>query len=188
MSLLLDFANTKKNIFDMLASMHFKLSDNYNKWNIFFDCIEILIAVLLCGTTFLDISKIFIFNNLNLRIIISFISILLFAFTLIKQRLDFKRRSEYHKIAGKLYVNAKNDLSQNMNIWRNSNTEDTNIMEYINNTYKNLNELIQIPESKFHKLKHYHQYKVEFSKFLDNNKTKPWLLCKILFFFNIKFK
>ena len=50
----LDVAYNKKRIFDQMASMHFRLSDEYKRLASIEDAIEIIISVALCGITFLD--------------------------------------------------------------------------------------------------------------------------------------
>lgn len=183
MKTILDEAKKKKQTFDMLASMHFKMRDYYNKWNTIFDSAEILFSVLICGFTFINIDDYFNFDIKNISFLLGFTSILLFAFTLIKQKLDFKSKAQTHILAGKMYSKAKVDLAQKIIMWEKNCTDDKQILDYLNETFKNLNNLEQVPENKFHKLKHYHKHKVEFSKFLDDNSRIPYLLCKIKFCF-----
>lgn len=165
-------AKKKRNIFDQTASMHFKLSDMYHGWSITFDIIEIVFAVALGSVAFANVQQI--------NIIVGVVSSGLFAFTLIKQRLNFKKKSEQHQLAGKAYVNAKLDLNTMLQKWRNEVTVDE-ISDYLIDSYKYLSDVIQIPERHFAKLKHHHQRKVEFSKYLDSHKSDSWLRCKIGF-------
>ena len=55
----LDIANNKKRIFDQMASMHFRLSDEYKHFACIEDAIEIIVSVALCGITFLDFHEYF---------------------------------------------------------------------------------------------------------------------------------
>lgn len=55
----LDVAYNKKRIFDQMASMHFRLSDEYKRLASIEDAIEIIISVTLCGITFLDYQEYF---------------------------------------------------------------------------------------------------------------------------------
>jgi len=61
----------------------------------------------------------------------------------------------------------------------------TNSCFYLDDHYSTLNDLPQIPEKHFPRLKHAHQSKVEFSKFLDNHQNDFWLICRIKFRFGI---
>lgn len=172
-------AQKKRNTYDMMVSMHYKLRDNYNKWSVFFDCIEILASVMLCGVTFYPFQE-------KATKLIGIVAIVIFALTLIKQRLNLKKKAEKHQLAGKLYLNAKLDLEWKIGVWEKEDAQIDEILTYIRDKYKELSEVTSIPEKKFHKLKHHHQAKVEFSKFLDNNKATPWIMCKIKFAFQHK--
>lgn len=172
----IDQAKKKKNIFDMMVSMHCKLRDKYNRWNVLFDCLEVLTSVILCGITFYSFPD-------NISFYLGIASILLFALTLIKQRLNLKKKAERHHLAGKLYLAARLDLEQQIGIWVENSEEQDKILIYIREKYRELSEATPIPEKMFHKLKHHHQYKVEFSKFLDKNKSSPWIICKLKFLF-----
>ena len=72
---------------------------------------------------------------------------------------------------------------------KNINNIEEEILLYIQNHCQNINNLPQIPENEFAKLKHEHQHKIAFSKFLDTHKESCWYCCKIKFFFkSIQFK
>ena len=176
LNVIIEQAQKRKSVFDMMVSMHFKLRDDYNKWNVFFDSLELLIAIFLCGITFLS------FPN-NLRYFIGIASILFLALTFIKQRLNLKKKAEQHNIAGKLYLSAKLDLEQHICVWKENDVKQEEIISYMKDKYRELTEVVSIPENRFHKLKHHHYYKVEFSKFIDKNKTSPWIVCKLKFTF-----
>ena len=103
----LEYAHKKKKVYDQMASMHFTLSDKYEKMSKFEDTIEIILSVLLCGFTFFDFERLGLGQLKNSTLIVGFISIILFAFTLIKQRLDHKKHSEQHYLAGKMYAHTK---------------------------------------------------------------------------------
>ena len=84
---------------------------------------------------------------------------------------DGKPRQISEEITSKIYEWSINCVS------------DKYILDYINEHYSSLNELPQIPEKQFNKLKHWHQSKIEMSKFLDEHKNDFWLFCKIKFWF-----
>ena len=179
----IEIARKKKDVFDQMASMHFSLSDKYLFLSKVEDAIEILISVALCGVTFLDYEK-FLSCKSNWPVFVTgIISIFLLAFTLIKQRLDRKKLSEKHNLAGKMYSRAKLDINAKIIEWEIMGTENEEILQYCNNHFLELNELPQIPEKEFIRQKHSHQSKVEFSKFLDSHKRDCLLICKIKFWF-----
>ena len=94
----MELVNKKKRVLDQMASMHFKLSDEYKRWVTIEDVIEIVISVVLCGITFLDCEKYFgIPSNIS-GLVVGFISIFLLAFTLVKQGLGHKQLCEKHQL------------------------------------------------------------------------------------------
>ena len=179
----LEYANKKKKVFNQMTSMHFILSDRFEKMSIIEDTVEIFISVLLCGLTFVDFEK-FGWKNLhNPTLIIGFTSIILFAFTLVKQRLDHKKRSQQHYLAGKMYAHAKLEIDTQIKEWELQSFEEVEVIQYLQNNFSELNELVQIPEKEFIKLKHEHQTKEEFSTFLDSHKRDYLWICKLKFCF-----
>lgn len=175
----LKFAYKKRSIFDQMTSMHFILSDRYDKISKVEDAVEISLSVLLCGLTFFDFEKLGWGQIKNSTFIIGLISIVLFAFTLVKQRLDHKKRSEQHYLAGKIYANAKLEVSAKIQMWEIQEVDELEVIQYFQNNLSELNEVVQIPEKEFIKLKHAHQTKVEFSKFLDSHKRDYLWVCKL---------
>lgn len=179
--IILDLANKKKKGFDQMASMHFKLSDKYKRFSSIEDAIEIIISVLLCGVTFLDCEKYFHIPSNISSLIIGFVSIFLLAFTLIKQNLGHKELCEKHQLAGKMYAKAKLDLAAKIKEWELMPVSNDEVLSYLNNHYSALNDLPQIPEKHFAHLKHAHQTKVEFSKFLDHHPNDYLWVCRLKF-------
>lgn len=175
----MDLVNKKKRVLDQMASMHFKLSDEYKRWATIEDVIEIVISVVLCGITFLDCEKYFgIPSNIS-GLVVGFISIFLLAFTLVKQGLGHKQLCEKHQLAGKMYTKAKLDLVNKIADWLTSSHNENEVLTYLNEHYSALNDLPQIPEKHFARLKHAHQAKIAFSKFLDDHQHEFWMICKI---------
>ena len=82
-----------------------------------------------------------------------------------------------------MLTQAKLDIENKIEQWKIQGIDEPAIFQYIENHYKNLNDLPQIPENEFAKLKHKHQHKIAFSKFLDTHKESCWLCCKIEFLF-----
>lgn len=182
----LDIAENKKRIFDQMASMHFKLSDEYKHWAYIEDAIEIIISVLLCGITFLDYQKYFNISVEKSSLIVGCISIFLLAFTLIKQRMNHKKLCEKHQLAGKIYAQAKLNLVTKIAEWKIDCISEKDVLSYLDGHFSSLNDLPQIPEKHFNRLKHAHQYKVAMSKFLDDHQDESWTICKFKFRFRIK--
>ena len=177
---ILDIAKDKKRVFDQMATMHFSLADRYKFWSTVEDVIEIVFSVILCGVTFIDGNLLGLTEN-TCKLILGFASIGLFTFTLIKQRLDHKQKSEKHNLSGKMYAQAKLDISNRIAIWTSKQTNPTIIDKYLSENYLALNALPQIPEKEFSKLKHMHQSKVAFSKYLDEHPKDFYLICRIRF-------
>jgi hypothetical protein len=180
-NLAINEARNKKRVFDQMASMHFKLSDEYRRWARFEDAIEIAVAVSLCGVTFLNFQNYFNITIENSTLIVGGISIFLLIFIFIKQRIGHRQLSEKHQLAGKLYTKAKLDLTSMINMWITVTVDDSEVLSNIDNRFGTLNDLPQIPEKHFSRLKHAHQSKVAMSKFLDSHPNDFWLLCKLKF-------
>ena len=92
-----------------------------------------------------------------------------------------KQLCEKHQLSGKMYAQAKLELSSQLNKWEINNTNSDDILEYLNNHFDSLNDLPQIPEKHFNRLKHSHQHKVAMSKFLDDYHDNLWFICQIRF-------
>ena len=179
----LDVAKSKKSVFDLMASMHFRLSDEYKHYSNIEDAIEIIVSVLLCGITFLDYQEYFNITIKQPVLVVGFISIFLLAFTLIKQSIGHKQLCEKHQLAGKMYSQAKLDITSKIADWSVEEVSTKEILDYIDSHFNSLNDLPQIPEKHFNRLKHLHQSKVEMSKFLDSHRNDFWFICKIKFRF-----
>ena len=89
----LNIANDKKRIFDQMASMHFRLSDEYKHFAYIEDAIEIIVSVALCGITFLDFQKYFNITIHKPTLIIGCISIFLLAFRSVYKELHADRET-----------------------------------------------------------------------------------------------
>ncbi len=174
-------AKKKKHILDQMASMHFKLSDEYKLKSVLEDIFEISISIILCGITFLDLENYFSISDRISSLIMGFISIGLLIFTFSKQIVNYKQLCEKHQLSGKMYAQAKLELSSQLNKWEINNTNSDDILEYLNNHFDSLNDLPQIPEKHFNRLKHSHQHKVAMSKFLDDYHDNLWFICQIRF-------
>ena len=82
-----------------------------------------------------------------------------------------------------MYSQAKLDIATKIAEWKATEVSTEDILNYIDSHFSSLNDLPQIPEKHFNRLKHWHQVKVEMSKFLDAHKNDFWLICKIKFRF-----
>lgn len=98
-----------------------------------------------------------------------------------------KKHSEQHYLAGKMYAHAKLEVDSKIKAWEFQEVDEFEVFQYFQNNFSELNELVQIPEKEFTKLKHAHQTKVEFSKFLDTHKKDYLWLCKLKFRFGRKY-
>ena len=183
---ILERAKDRRRVFDQMTSMHFLLSDKYKRLATIEDVAEICLSVVLCALTFFDFGEVIKGKTTLPVVAIGIISALLFAFTLVKQRLDRKKQSEKHSLAGKLYSRAKIELSDQISLWESNGYDEEEIITYLEKNFLALNDLVQIPEASFAKLKHAHQRKVEFSRFLDAHRAEPYFVCQLKFLFGKK--
>ncbi len=177
----IELAKNKRRVFDQTASMHFKLSDEYKRKYIIEDAVEIIVSIILCGVTFLDYNKFFHISEESSTLIIGFTSIFLLSFTLVKQGLSHKQLYEKYQLAGKMYAQAKIEITSKIAAWQEVGASDAEILEYINSHFSSLNDLPQIPEKHFNRLKHAHQYKIALSKYLDTHQNDLWTIILIKF-------
>ena len=80
-----------------------------------------------------------------------------------------------------MYAKAKLDLTAKIKEWDLNPVTDDTVLAYLEDHYTALNDLPQIPEKHFASLKHAHQTKVEFSKFLDRHPSDFLWVCKLKF-------
>ena len=80
-----------------------------------------------------------------------------------------------------MYTKAKLDLTAKIKEWNLKSVTDDKVLAYLDDHYTALNDLPQIPEKDFASLKHAHQTKVEFSKFLDRHPNDFLWVCKLKF-------
>ena len=85
-----------------------------------------------------------------------------------------------------MYARAKLEVASKIDEWEVDGSDELEIIKYFQENFSEFNELPQIPEKDFVKLKHAHQTKVEFSKFLDTHRRDYLWICKLKFRFGKK--
>ncbi len=179
----LEYLENKKRVVDMMTTAHSIIRDRYNHINTALDCLEVVAAAIICGTTFLNYNELWPDYGNGIWLTMGFFSIFILILTILRQRLDLKTKAEKHDHAARVCSKIKLDISYKMQEWCDQDIVPEEAVEFVKLEYEGLEDIVPIPDRKFTKLKHMHDRKVQFSRFLDSNRMSPWIVCKIRFFF-----
>lgn len=156
-----------------LASIHSKLSDEYNGAHTWVASILLVVSTLLVGMTF--VSEDFIFTSIGfspnvLKWIIGITSILNFAGVLLLAEWKFQERATSHREAVRFYFGIVNRIRE---ILDSGETITEERIKEMRSEYVRTGALPKIPDSKFLPLKQWHLQKVAVSRELDKNPFEP---------------
>ena len=119
----------------------------------------------------------------NLKFFVGFISIIVFAISIVLIQVKWKEKAENHSKAGNhlfvIFQKCKEILSMN------ENKDIENAVKEFNKEYTDtMNLIVKIPENKFNTLKLKHYKKIELSKLIDKNPGGLLCILKIKLFFS----
>ena len=184
-----DELQRKYKVINMMITMHSILHHRFKTKSLFGNIFFLLTAIILNVFIFFDFDYLSFtgFSVDRIKNIIAFTSFLIFLLSVIFILVEWSKKSEQH-------LQSINQLSRLLNELRSLlKIEDSAILknksELFDKLYNQVNETIpKIPDRKFNYLKARHYKKLEISKFIDKHKGKPYLVIRILFFFEKTFK
>lgn len=166
----------------LLQVMHAKLRDRYRLIEEIYDVINIIISIILCVLTFYDQSSI---SSNKIITMIGYLAIILFIFSLIKQRLNFKEKYAKHAEASNLLLRLKYEIRDTLFIIERTSQEvsDEKIIQLRKKLANTKSSIIEISDHQYLRLKKYFHKKRAYSSFLESEKSSFWLTSKFKFFF-----
>ena len=166
-----------RRVSDMLVTMHCELRDSLGRRALALDCLLLLSSILLVALVFVDPA---VFNwmpwsSMASRVTIGVLGIMDTFLALLLSRVDWKGRSEAHRLAAEAYSQVKLECIRLQRV-----TEDRTPynVERLLNSYSELGRThVAVPEGKFLALKGKHYTKVLISRYLDRypGASVPWL-------------
>jgi hypothetical protein len=163
----------RKNLIDMMTSMHSELSSKYRNISLVFDVISTSVSIILLVFLFIDnnfLNELGIKTNI-LRLIIGIISIIVTCASIIPHIIDWKSKKTCHDQAFRSLVDLKKEWQKLLLVKEQIATPEVIKLEEKTNLI--LNQLIPINNSDFNKLKKKHYMKVQISKFLTKHPFVP---------------
>lgn len=169
---------SKRDVRDMMVSAYSMLRDSCRRRNGLLECIELGLAVFICGMTFFNYAR--FDESGNLALIIGFVSIAVFALSLIRQRLDYKTLAERYNRAAECCYEARRQIDLVLQEYTGELPID--VLAAVGDKVEQIcSDIERIPDSKFVKLKFKHRVKVAFSRYVSDSSESLWLLCKLRF-------
>ena len=176
-----------KKVLNMMISMHSMLRDSYKKKALIIDLIIFISSAFLTACIFVDSKYVtrFNINNEGFQFYIGLISLLIFILSIVTLIINWKGLAENHDKASLQLSKLLSECRQLLNM---KNDQDrVALLNSYHIKYAEIQEsIVKIPEKKFNALKSKHLKKVELSKLLDCNPTKPLLLLRIMLLLNNK--
>ncbi|MEP1035518.1 hypothetical protein [Ekhidna sp.] len=171
----------KKKVINMMITMHSSLRDAYGGKARAIDLILLILAVILNSILFSSneyLSSITSFSPSQIELFTKILALLVFLISVILLLVNWKQSLENHKSACNRLFMLLNECRQLI-----EESGESPQTETFNKKYEEvMASIVPIPDAKFNRLKSHHLRKVEFSKYLDRNKAKPFWLCKLDFF------
>jgi hypothetical protein len=169
---------------NMLVTMHSDLRDIYHRKAIILDSTIFGLSIAVTSLAFFDpeFLRWLPWSSQGSRLAIGLIGVLVFLLSFLALRVDWKGKSEAHRIAAQAYFQVKSDCSYQLS------RLDTITPEEFQRIFSRYGEIgqthIQIPESKFLYLKGRHYTKIEISRILDQYPASSLRLLKARLWLN----
>jgi len=167
-------------IIDMMLTAHSRLRDQNNFRSCFIDLVIFCSSIVLIATLFLDpliLQYLSISQDLA-RLIIGISTIIIFIFSFVSLRVDWKQKGEQYRQSSETLSKLKNECLR----LKFENDDDSVIVKkhIISET---INQLpVKIPENRFLKLKAFHKRKIELSIAIDQNPGASVYVLKLWIF------
>lgn len=168
-------------VIDMMRTMHSLMRDRYRRLSLLVDLIILAGSVILCATVFLDPN---ILDQLGIKpesskIILGTTSILIFLFSLVQLKVNWKQKGEMFDKSVEILCTLKSECDTLLNMSTSPCEKD--ILNQCEACGETLAKLPKIPDRFFNKLKAKHKRKVKLSKYIDTRPESPYWLTRLLF-------
>jgi hypothetical protein len=177
----IDTLKKRKNVIDMMTSMHSELSRIYRNRALVLDIIVVSFSIILLSSVFIDtnlLSEIGIKANI-LKLIIGICTIIITNVSILSYIVDWRGRKIAHEHAFNSLVSLKDEWR--LFLFDEEKITVENVLRLEERTTLILHHLIQIDDSWFNKLKRKHYMKVEMSKFTTKYPFIPLFFMKFHF-------
>ena len=173
-----DKLEKRKDVIDMMVSMHAVLSSMYRNRAIIFDILLIISSIILLTFVFADQSYLSILriNESIAKTILGLSSILVTCLSLLSYVIDWRGKKICHDQAFRVLIGLKNEWRVFLFNKENINHENANKLE--EKTVLILDQCINIDDKLFNKLKKKHYMKVALSRAISDNPNLPLFLLK----------
>jgi len=174
----LEKLETRKDMIDMMLSMHSELSSIYKNRVIILDILLIILSIILLTFVFIDQSYL---SNLgieetNAKIILGLSSIAVSCLSLLSYVIDWRGKNICHTQAFRTLIELKNEWRIFLFNKESINYENVTRLEEKTNLL--LNQCINIDDKVFNRLKKKHYMKVALSKAISDNPNLPLFYIK----------
>jgi hypothetical protein len=168
----------RKDVIDMIVSMHSELSSTYKKRVIILDILLIILSIILLTFVFANQSYLsdLGINETNTKVILGFTSIAVSCLSLVSYVIDWRGKSISHAQAFIILIGLKNDWR--IFLFNKESINYENVVRLEEKTDLVLNQCISIDNKVFNRLKKKHYMKVALSKAISNNPNLPLFLIK----------
>jgi hypothetical protein len=168
----------RKDIIDMMVSMHSELSSIYKKRIIILDIFLIISSIILLTFVFADQSYLcnLGIKETNAKIILGFSSIVVSCLSLLSYVINWRSKNICHAQAYRTLIELKNEWRIFLFNKESINYENTTRLEEKTNLI--LNQCISIDDKVFNRLKKKHYMKVTLSKAISDNPNLPLFYIK----------
>lgn len=167
-----------KRVSDMLITAHAVLRDRYGRRALMIDITILGASIWLTAMAFVDPSiglKLTPFG-LSKDLWLGLLSVLVFFFSMVQIRVDWKGREYAHARACEAYVSVKKECGNLLGQEKIDSPEYNRVLD----RYESAGTLsIPIPEAEFNKLKGMHKTKIEISCHLDERPATSLMLLKL---------
>jgi hypothetical protein len=169
----------RKDVIDMMASMHSELSSMYKTRSLILDILLIITTIILLTFVFADQSFLINFgiNENNAKAILGLSSILVSCFSLLSYIIDWRGKKICHDQAFQALVGLKSEWR--IYLFNEENINFDSAIKLGEKTDLILSQCTFIDDKVFNKLKKKHYMKVALSKAISNNPNLPLLLLKL---------
>ena len=171
----------RKNVIDMMTSMHSELSRKYRNRSLALDVIVVTFSIILLSSVFIDpglLNVMGIDANI-LKLIIGICTILITVVSILSYVVDWRGKKIDHEYAFASLVSLKDEWRLFL-FYREKITKE-NVLRLEEKTTLIMHQLIAIDDSCFNALKRKHYMKVELSKITTNYPFVPLFIVKLYY-------